>query len=233
MSRHALIALTVLVVVSTTPLLGQTQRRGGSGADKMGRKFEAQGVQVGESIDDEIVVYSLDGEEITVGELRGDGSTVLVTGSTTCPAAQKNCPRLAALNSLGAEVGVFVLYTIEAHPKGNEQGVYERSGGGGGRGQSAGRSGARRGVNPRRSSRGSVVGSEEQPESLDERLDLATAFQQQVVGNDVQVVVDNMDNQLWTALGAGPNLAVLLDAEGVVVQKHGWVDIEALRSELE
>jgi len=232
MSRPAAFTLVAVLSLLTAPIQGQ-QTRGGSGFDReakraeIGRKIEDRGIQTGQTIDDDIVLYVLDGEKITLGELLGDASTLFVTGSMTCPVAQRSCPRLDTLEELDSQVDVFVLYTLEAHPEDNEHGVYGPSGGSG---ASAGRSGF--GSGRSRDPRG-VVGSRQQPETLDERLTLAREFQQSVVGDEVQVVVDGMNDELWSALGGGPNLAVLFDAEGGVLFKQGWFDIEALKTELE
>ena len=46
------------------------------------------------------------------------------------------------------------------------------------------------------------------------------------------MLVDAMDNQAWQMLGGGPNLALLIDTNGIVVAKQGWLDAEAMRESI-
>jgi hypothetical protein len=43
------------------------------------------------------------------------------------------------------------------------------------------------------------------------------------------ILVDNMENETATAYGAGPNSAIVINRDGVIVHKQQWFDPAGLR----
>ena len=43
-------------------------------------------------------------------------------------------------------------------------------------------------------------------------------------GIEYTVLIDDMDNQAWKTFGGGPDLALLVERNGKVVAKQGWLD---------
>jgi len=174
------------------------------------KRFEAAGIQVGQPLPD-LTVYDLNGKPARLRELC-DGQrwgTVIVTVSLTCPIARRQCPALQQLMmDHDVAANVIYLYTIDAHPKTDES--------------------------PYNPGHEWITESNEkesilvrQPTNLQERLVLARELNQRL-GNKVAMIVDGMDNAAWTALGGAPNLALLVDAQGKVTAKQGWLDGDQL-----
>ncbi len=67
----------------------------------------------------------------------------------------------------------------------------------------------------------------EQPESMDERKVLAT----KTCAEDHLVIpflIDEMDNAVRAAYGDLPNSAVIIDKNGIILEKQGWTDAEKI-----
>ena len=56
-----------------------------------------------------------------------------------------------------------------------------------------------------------------QPSTLDERIYLAQDLVLSL-GGDLDCLVDDMDNTCWQTLGAAPNMGLLIDQQGRVVE---------------
>jgi hypothetical protein len=184
-----------------------------SGMEAAGRKWEKQGVQVGQALDD-LAVFNLEGKCVKLATMWKDRPALIVTASLTCPVARERCRRLPSIiEQFDPEVRVLMLYTIEAHPKGDDS--------------------------PYSPGREWVTADNEkfgvlhaQPTTLDERLTLAREMHERI-GKSVPMLVDAMDNQVWQALGGAPNLAVLIDTSGTVIAKQGWFDAEGMRRSID
>jgi hypothetical protein len=178
-----------------------------------GRRWEQQGVQVGQTLDD-LAVFTLDGKGAKLASMWKDRPALIVTASLTCPVARERCPKLQPIvEAFDPEVRVLMLYTIEAHPKGDHS--------------------------PYSPGREWVTADNEQygvlhsqPGTLDERLALAREMHKRV-GESPPMVVDAMDNKAWRMLGGGPNLAVLVDTNGTVIAKQGWFNEQAMHAAIE
>lgn len=173
--------------------------------------FASRGVQPGQSLPP-LSVTDLNGQPASVPALQGSRPMVLVTASLTCSVARA---QQAAVDDLRARYGtliaVVVLYTIEAHPKGDpcpytgEEWV------------------------PKVNEKDSVL--VRQPSSQAERLLLAGEYQKRF-SSEAVVVVDTMDNASWLALGQAPNLGLVVDAKGIVRAREGWFDAAATEAAL-
>ena len=178
-----------------------------------GEHWLRQGVQVGEKLDNENI-YTIDGESMQLQSLWHEKPALIVTVSLTCPVARESCPQLGPIvDEYGEHVNIALLYTIDAHPKGD--------------------------MCPYKPGEEWVTKANEtegilhrQPVSLEERLALAREMHARL-GIDAPMYVDEMDNEVWLMLGGGPNLAVLVDTDGIVRAKQGWLDVESLAPSVE
>ena len=170
--------------------------------------FVAQGIQVGESVAD-ATVYTLEGTPRRLSEFWADQPMLLVTASLTCPVARQRSPAVEQLaQRFGDQVSVVMLYTIEAHPKGDPSPYAEGN----------------EWLTPQNQKEGILC---RQPRTLEERLQRAKEFQHRL-GVSVPVVIDGMDNGAWQTLGSGPNMGLLIRPDGVLAAKHGWFDGKAM-----
>lgn len=176
-------------------------------------RFERQGVRPGQTIEP-ITVHTLQGETTPLNQLWRERPALIVTASLTCPVARERCPMLQPIiDRFGEQINVAMLYSIEAHPTG---------------GDSPYRPGRGEWITPQNQRAGVL---HPQPASLDERLKLARNLHERL-GGIATMLVDGMDNRAWKHLGAGPNLAVLVRADGVVEAKHGWFDPELMENSI-
>ena len=179
-------------------------------------RFTKQGVQVGQPVPD-LKVFDLEGEEAPIASAWKDKPVLIVTASLTCPVAREKCPQLKpVIESFSEQLHVVVLYTIEAHPTGEDS--------------------------PYRPGRGPWVGPANerekilhpQPKSIEDRIALAQDMRDRLtLGESVTWLVDTMDNEAWKKLGGGPNMGLLIDTQGKVVAKHGWLDPKSMRESVE
>ncbi|MBM4112780.1 MAG: bifunctional methionine sulfoxide reductase B/A protein [Phycisphaerae bacterium] len=186
-------------------------------AQRGGERWVLSGTRVGDSLP-ALEVVELDGRTHALSDAWSKGPVLLVTSSLTCPVARGTCAELPGVGrELGGAAEVLLLYTTEAHPTSSSS--------------------------PYRPKDGPWVTLEneregilrDQPSTLEARLALAREFKERTK-TELPIVVDAMDNAAWTALGGGPNMAVLVDSNGVVRLKQGWIDsksiAEAVRKEL-
>jgi len=179
-----------------------------SAAD-VGEVFASRGPQPGESLRS-AWVEGLDGQSVDLRALGVGEPFVIVTASLTSPAARRSQAGLELLQQrYGDRVRFFTLYTIEAHP------AHARS--------------PYSGTEwiPADNIRESTL--VRQPTIMLERMELAREYQRTM---DVRstMLVDPMDNVGWRTLGMAPNLALLVDANGVVVARQGWFDPMAMQT---
>jgi acetyl esterase/lipase len=162
-------------------------------------RFSRQGLQPGQQIPD-LTVYDLAGNKVPLSNLWKERPALLVTASATCPISVRSCPSLKSLAAVNANyVNVGILYIKEAHPA--EEAVEPG-----------------RGLGPR---------THPQPATMEEKLKLANLFNEEV-GHGTTVYVDSIDNKAASALGAGPNIGLLISTDGHVIERQGWFEPEAM-----
>ena len=44
----------------------------------------------------------------------------------------------------------------------------------------------------------------------------------QEIGITVPVLIDEIDNPVWCTYGPAPDIAYLIDRDGIIVEKQGW-----------
>jgi len=174
-----------------------------------GERWVDAGTRVGKVLP-ALQVVDLDGKGSPLAEAWAANPVVFVTASLTCPVARGTCADLPALQeAIGSTAKVVLVYTTEAHPT--------------------------NGASPYRPNDGPWVTKDnerdgilrDQPRTLQERLVLARELRERT-GTALPIVVDLPSNEAWTALGGGPNMAVLVDTSGTVRLKQGWIDPKTL-----
>lgn len=174
-------------------------------AQRGGERWVEAGSKVG-AVLPSLQILDLDGRRHLLADAWKEGPVLIVTSSLTCPVARGTCAELPRVrDELRGTAEVILLYTTEAHPT-NEPSPYRPKDG-----PWVTADNERDGV------------LRDQPTTLDARLALAREFKEKTHA-DLSIVVDNLDNAAWTALGGGPNMAVLVDSAGTVRLKQGWID---------
>ncbi|HWE93859.1 MAG TPA: ankyrin repeat domain-containing protein [Tepidisphaeraceae bacterium] len=172
--------------------------------------FDSKGAKVGDQLPN-FPMLSLDGKPISLGEAWSGGTTLLLTSSYTCPKSRATYPQAADLarRISGRGVRVAIVYVIEAHPAGDPSpytGVEEVT---------------------TENRRDQILCH--QPKTPADRLKLANDFAKRL--NVVApIFVDAMDNAAWSTLGGGPNMGVLVDADGIVIARQGWFDAKSMEA---
>lgn len=173
--------------------------------------FQSRGVQPGEPLPP-LSVVTLQGAPVTVEQFRRGRPMVLATCSLTCNVARRNQAFADDLRiRAGTDAMVLMLYTIDAHPAGDPCPYTGHP------------------WVPKDNERDDVL--VRQPATLEERLALARTYQERF-GPSALVVVDTMDNAAWEALGKAPNVALLVDSEGIVRLRQGWFEPAAMETAL-
>jgi len=174
--------------------------------------FDNVGPQVGDQLPD-LKLRTIKGEPQRLADAWRGGPALLVTSSFTCPKSRSRWPELkAVVDKYGAKLNVVIVYVIEAHPVGSVcpyKGVEEVT------------SENRRDDILRR-----------QPTTLDERLDLAKEFKR-YLRVDAPIYVDTLANHAWKAFGAAPNIAFLVDSNGIVAARQGWFEGAAMQKSID
>jgi hypothetical protein len=224
-SRPALVVLLV-VVAAVVPLgwwisarIGQSLAPSSltfatAAATDLAVKFDHVGPQPGDRLPD-VPLRALDDKPYSLAALGEGRNVLLVTSSLTCPKSRSRWPDLEHIVEQHPELRVLLVYVIEAHPvkdvcpyKGIED------------------------VTDENRAAGILC---RQPTTMKQRLKLAADFHQRMQVDDakVHVYVDTMDNLAWTALGGAPNLALLVNKNGVVDYRQGWFNARDLEPQIE
>src|SRR5262245_33919103 len=172
--------------------------------DAFAEDFEAQGIQEGQQIPD-LVVYTLDGQPRHLSELWAARPVLLVTGSLTCDISRRELPDTADIAThFGDRLSIVVLYVIEPHPW-DEPSPYTQK--------------------KHWWRLNNIVEGifRRQPLTLDERAHYARELIDRI-DLSVPVMLDSMNNEGWDKFGGGPNMALLIGRDGVLVEKQGWFD---------
>ena len=165
-------------------------------------RFSKQGPQPGRTMPD-LQVYDLEGKPVALSSLWKDKPALIVTASVTCPISVRSCPTLKELSSVNANyVNTAVLYIREAHPAEGDA-------------ESEKAVGAR---------------SHPQPATFAERLELARLFNEKVAPG-TPVFVDGIDNAAAKAPDAGPNIGLLVNTDGRIINRQGWFDAKTMAAD--
>jgi len=211
MNAHAASTLGVIWVL--VMLSGCASNDGDRiGFEEARTMFAGRGVQPGQPLP-KLSLVDLEGHAVDLSKVQAGRPMVLVTASLTCNVARRQQKNVDELREhYGDSVAVVVIYTIDAHPKGNPCPYTGKE------------------WVPKDNERDAVL--VKQPTTLDERLAVARQFRQRF-SNGATVFVDTMDNASWQALGKAPNLGLLVDERGIVKVRQGWFDPKAMDQSLD
>jgi ankyrin repeat protein len=174
--------------------------------------FDKVGPQVGDQLPD-LKLRTIKGEPQRLGDAWRGGPALVVTSSFTCPKSRSRWPELKKIvDTYGEKLNVVIVYVIEAHPVGSVcpyKGVEE--------------------ITPENQRDGIL---RHQPKTLEDRLDLAQEFKR-YLRVDAPIYVDTINDQAWKAFGAAPNIAFLVDTDGIVAARQGWFDGEGMEKAIE
>jgi len=161
----------------------------------------------GQQLDD-VAVFTAEGEALQLASVWAEKPALILTGSMTCPPSRQLNPAANALRERFADqFNVVLLYVIDAHPDGD--------------------------LCPYTGTDWLTKDNEEagvrfrQPLTQDDRNSMARDYRERL-GLKVPVLVDNMDNAAWIALGRSPNTAVLINTDGRVSHSQVWFRPEDL-----
>jgi len=163
-------------------------------------------VEVGQAIP-EFKLNRLDGKPFTTASLKGK-PTVILFGSYTSPSFRQRAVQFQALSAEFSKTAQFVvIYTAEAHPKG--QWEVERN--------------TQEGVEV------------ETHANIDARFAAARLARDQLKldANLLPVVPDLMDDKFAARLGGFPNGLAVIDQDGKLYARQRWADVFATKAHLE
>jgi hypothetical protein len=196
-----------LVLALLNPEPAQSQ----SGPGSRPRRFD-QGPKPG-SMAPDFTLKTIEGKTIRASVLWSNKPVVIMTGSYTCPVFRGKVSAFEQLaHDFGKQVNFIVLYTQEAHPKGDPS-PYR----------------GREWTTPANEREGILF---RQPKTGEERLERARTCTQKLKLT-LPVVVDSLDNTAWAAYGSAPNSACLVGQDGKVVEQQGWFDPARMRAAIE
>jgi hypothetical protein len=169
---------------------------------------EVIGVSAGVVIAD-IEVFTPENDQCLLADTWRGRPVLLLTGSLSCPPSRLCNPAINNLREeFGDRINMAVLYVIDAHPSGSPC--------------------------PYTGTDWLTKDNQEeavlvrQPAKQNNRNALAAKYREQL-GLKVPVLVDNMDNTAWQALGRSPNMAVLINKSSECAVFQDWVQPDALR----
>ncbi len=165
--------------------------------------FYTSGLPVGNTVPD-FKLYNLNGDSLILSnELLAGKPILLIAGSLTCPIFRG---KINTINQIvatyGTAIKVFIIYTIEAHP--TDTSVYFGN------------------VNVTTQNQNAGI-LFPQPTTYGARKQLVDTMSYWVSPN-APVFIDGPCNEWWNAFGPAPNNAYIINPNGVIVKKHGWLD---------
>lgn len=176
------------------------------------KDFDKTGPQVGEQVPD-LRLHTISGEVQRLGDAWRGGPALLVTSSLTCPKSRSRWPELKELvDKYKDQLNIVIIYVIEAHPVGSicpYKGVED--------------------ITPENEREGIL---RKQPKELEDRLELAQEFKR-LLRINTPIYIDNMKDEAWKGFGAAPNLALLVDQEGIVAARSGWFEGKKTQSAID
>lgn len=166
--------------------------------------IETNGRPAGENAAD-FSLYDLQGDQFNLEEALLQGKPVLmIAGSYTCPVFRNKIPLINEIQATYADqLTTVIVYTAEAHPDIDISPYY----------------GA---VNTHAANFAEGI-LYMQPTTYGERSTVA-ADMLDAMPIDVPILIDGPCNEWWNYYGPAPNIAYLIDVNGMIFSRHGWLD---------
>ncbi len=161
------------------------------------------GYLVGEVVED-FILYDAEGTGYQLSEALAEGPVLLVSGRYTCPRFRVNLNNIAQIQEdFGDQLTVWLPCCVEAHPHTDISPYFGY-------------------VNPATSNitLGIIY---DQPDTYQDRINTVNDMLENL---DVPapVLLDTPCNDWWDAYGPAENNAYLIETDGTVVLKHGWMN---------
>lgn len=152
---------------------------------------------------------TLDDKSVRASALWSNQPTVIMTGSYTCPVFRGKTSGFEKLaREFSHQVNFLVVYTLEAHPKGDPSPYHGRE------------------RITRANERARILVP--QPKTAEERTQRAQTCAREMK-LATPVVVDQMDDAVWKAYGSAPNSATLVGRDGKVLEYEKWFEPQTMR----
>lgn len=188
---------------------------GGCFPHEAGRRlshFDTQAPRLDERAPD-FGLPSVDGAQVELADLIGDQPIVLQLGSRSCPVFRNRRHWVEGLiEDYGDRVRFVVVYTLEAHPAGSKSPYSDDEW-----------------LTWFNRLAGVRIA---QPSSLEERTAQARLTREKL-GLSSEVLVDTLDDRVWSAYGAASSPAFVIDREGRVALRQVWIEPREIRRTLD
>ncbi|MEO1367251.1 MAG: deiodinase-like protein, partial [Acidobacteriota bacterium] len=153
------------------------------------------------------------GDRVRLQDLVGEKPVVVQLGSHSCPVYRYRRHTMDNLwEDYADRVHFVVVYTTEAHPVGSKSPYSDGE------------------WDPMINKLTDVRVTE--PASLEERRDVAASSKAEL-GLPVPVLIDTMDNAVWSAYGEAASPAFVIDRRGDIALSQPWVHPREIRATLE
>lgn len=199
---------TVLLLVATTALTGCFPHQPGprlTHFDGQAPKLEAPAPP--------FELRSVDGQVVALDDLVGEQPIVLQLGSRSCPVFRNRRHWVEGLiEDYGDRVRFLVVYTLEAHPVGSKSPYDDEEW-----------------LTLFNRMTGVRV---PQASTDDERMNQAKLTRDRLYRQST-VLVDTMDNEIWSAYGGASSPAFVIDRDGRVALRQVWIDPGEIRRTLD
>lgn len=165
--------------------------------------YQQPGIQAGDTCPD-FTFYDLAGNPWNLANELSDGQPVLlIGGSYTCPVFRNKTQLYNDLvTAYAGQVKVVIMYTVEAHPDIDISPYFGIV--------NTGNANQTQGILYR------------QPTTYGERKAIVDSMQNDL-GITAPVLIDGPCNEWWEEYALAPNLGVLIDTNGIVFSRQGWI----------
>jgi hypothetical protein len=175
-------------------------------AGKYSMDFYNAGIHLGDTAYD-FTLYDADGHPTSLSGVLSKGKPVmLISGSYTCPIFRSNVPSInSVVGAYGKYINTYIIYTAEAHPF-IDPCPYD--------------------TDPQISNEMNRADSifYRQPKTYGDRKSIEYAMSKALTIN-APIIFDAPCNQWLLNYGPAPNIAYLIDAQGIVRYKEPWFNL--------
>ena len=184
-----------------------------SHSDGIDGSWDSLGYQPGEHVPN-FILYSAEGEPFRLDhELEKGKPIVLINGSYTCDVSRANLPAITSITEKYKDsLNFFIIYTIDPHPADTVSPYsYDEK------------------WEAPDNIRDSVYA--DQPRTYGERVALSKQWSEEY-NIPAPVLIDSPDNIYWHYFGQAPNMAYIIDTDGIVYYKQAWFREEELEEQI-